>query len=147
MCWGIYPEVDAVWALRVCWATVAHTPTSEAPLSGSLTQCVTVNNTGATALHHAAWWGQAPCVEVLLQHAAQATDGSDGGGSNSSSRLGGPRLAETSTTTGLTPLHWAAWRGQVGVGNGAASVDSLLLVVPALLWRLQVRGGHSTPRL
>lgn len=65
---------------------------------------------GATALHHAAWQGHAGCLAVLLRHAEAAELGWAAAGGGASGGRG--RLVEVATTTGLTALHFAAWRGQ-----------------------------------
>eukprot|EP00878_Enallax_costatus_P028001 GHUV01030196.1.p1 GENE.GHUV01030196.1~~GHUV01030196.1.p1 ORF type:complete len:267 (+),score=112.23 GHUV01030196.1:245-1045(+) len=61
------------------------------------------DNTGATALHHAAWQGAKECINLLLKHAEQVETAA--GGKRH-------RLLGCTTNTGLTPLHHAAWRGQ-----------------------------------
>ena len=61
------------------------------------------DNRGNTALHAAAWRGDAEAARLLLAHAdaVEAPDLADG-----------RRLVNAVNLAGLTPLHFAAWRGE-----------------------------------
>ncbi|WIA23719.1 hypothetical protein OEZ85_000405 [Tetradesmus obliquus] len=80
------------------------------------------DSSGATAVHHAAWQGQAACLAVLLQHGQQQEEQEAAGGSWV------PRLVDVTTHTGLTPLHYAAWKGRPDMVKALVNAGASLAV-------------------